>query len=141
MRRIQHQRYRTRRIREVTSQLDVPTSLTPAPSHLLRFCFMGCAKEASKLINRPVVSLLGTRVGGTSAEVVTKRVYLKLLAPTSRERHFRKDRDLDSNRHIKKGLPETIRPVLTSTMRLDLTQPTHRIDPKDTFLEFGESSS
>ncbi len=71
---IQHQRPRTRRIREVTSQLDVPTSLTPAPSHLLRFHFVCCAKEVSDLINLPVVSLLGTRVGGTSAEVVTKRV-------------------------------------------------------------------
>jgi hypothetical protein len=67
---IQHSRHRTRRIREVPSQLDVPTSLTPAPSHLLRFYFVGCAKEASNLINHPVVSLFGTRVGGTSANMV-----------------------------------------------------------------------
>ncbi len=51
---IQHQRHRTRRIREVTSQLNVPTSLTPALSHLLRFYFVGGVKEVSNLINRPV---------------------------------------------------------------------------------------
>ena len=38
---VQHQRHRTRHIREVTSQLDVPTSLTPSPSHLLCFYFVG----------------------------------------------------------------------------------------------------
>jgi hypothetical protein len=48
------------------ARFDVPTSLTPVPSHLLRFHFVGCAKEVSNLINRPVVSPLGTRVGGTS---------------------------------------------------------------------------
>ena len=32
-----YQRHRARGIREVASQLDVPTLLTPAPSHLLRF--------------------------------------------------------------------------------------------------------
>ena len=69
---VQHQR--DRRIREVVIQLDVPTFLTPASSHLLCFHFVCCAKEVSDLINLPVVSLLGTRVGGTSAEVVTKRV-------------------------------------------------------------------
>jgi hypothetical protein len=104
---IQHQRHRTRRTkgtgpagsgafgagsphREVGRQLYVPTSLIPAPSHLLRLHFVRCAKEVSDLISCPVVSLLGTRLGGTSAEVVTKSVYLKLLATTSRERHFRK---------------------------------------------------
>ena len=83
---VQHQRHRTRRIRKVTSQLNVPASLTPALSHLLRFHFVGCAKEVSNLTNRPVVSLLGTRVGGTSAEVVPKRIDLKLPATASRER-------------------------------------------------------
>jgi len=65
---VKHQRHRTRRIREVTGQLDVPTSLTTAASHLLRFHFVCCAKKVSKLINSPVVRLLGTRVGSTSAE-------------------------------------------------------------------------
>jgi hypothetical protein len=67
---VQHQRQRTRRVHEVTRQLNVPTSLTPTPSHLLCFHFVGCEKEVSNLINHPVVSLLGIRVGGTSAEVV-----------------------------------------------------------------------
>ena len=79
---IQHQRHRTRHIREVTSQFDVPTSLTPAPSHLLRFHLMCCAKEVSNLISRPVVSLLGTRVGGTSTKIVPQRIQLELLATT-----------------------------------------------------------
>jgi hypothetical protein len=33
--------------------------------NLLCFNLMGCAKKVSKLINRPVVSLLDTRMGGT----------------------------------------------------------------------------
>ena len=67
---VKHQRHRTRRIREVSGQLDVSTSLTSAPSHLLRFHFVCFAKEVSKLINSAVVRLLGTRVGSASAEVV-----------------------------------------------------------------------
>ena len=55
---IHHQRHRTRLILEVTSPLDVPTSLTPVPNHLFRFYFVGCVKEVSNLINSPVVSLL-----------------------------------------------------------------------------------
>jgi hypothetical protein len=31
---------------------------------------VGCAKEVNNLIKHQVVSLLGTRMGGTSAEVV-----------------------------------------------------------------------
>jgi hypothetical protein len=72
---VQHQRHWARRIREVTSQLNVPTMLTPASSHLLLpFYFMCCAKEVSDLINRPGVGLFGTRVGSTSTEVVTKSI-------------------------------------------------------------------
>ena len=77
---VKHQRHRTRRILEVT-----PTSLTSAPSHLLRFHFVCCAEKVSDLTNRPVVCLLGTRVGGTSAKVVPKRIDLKLPATESRE--------------------------------------------------------
>ena len=65
---VQDQRDRTRRIREVTNQLNVPTSLTPVPTHLLRFYFVGSSKEVSTLINHPVVSLFGTRVGGTGGK-------------------------------------------------------------------------
>ena len=72
--------------RKVTSQLDVPTSLTPAPSHLLCFHFVFCVKEVSRLINRPVVLFLDTRVDGTSAEVVPQGVNLKLPATTDRDR-------------------------------------------------------
>ncbi len=81
---IQHQRYRTRHIHEVTNQLDVPTSLTPDPSHLLCFYFVGCAKEVINLINHPIVSLFGTRVGGTGANMVDKSVYGELFATTNR---------------------------------------------------------
>ena len=69
---IHHQRHRTPNIHEVTSQLDVPTSLTPDLSHLLPFYFVGCVKEVNNLINRPVVSLFDTRVGGTGANMVVK---------------------------------------------------------------------
>jgi hypothetical protein len=86
-------------------------------------------KDISDLINRPVVSLLGTRVGGTSAEVVTKRIYLELFATTTRERYFRKERNLGPNGRGKKGLSETSRPGLISVMRSDLAQPTHRLEP------------
>jgi hypothetical protein len=72
-------------------------------------------------------------VGGTSAEVVNKSIYLKLLATTSRERYFHKERNLGSNRRSKNGLLETSRPGLISTMSPDLSQPTHRFEPKDTF--------
>jgi hypothetical protein len=61
-----------------------------------------------------------------------KRVHLRLLTTTNRERRLRKERDLGSNRRSKKGMSETSRPGLISTMRSDLTQPTHRIEPKDT---------
>jgi hypothetical protein len=60
--------------REVGSQLNVPTSLTPAPSHLLSCNLVGCAKEISKLINCPSMSLLGTQVGGTGADVITQSI-------------------------------------------------------------------
>ena len=44
---VQYQRHRARRIREVASQLDVPTLLTPASSHLLRFHFVCCAEKVT----------------------------------------------------------------------------------------------
>ena len=47
---VQHQRHRTRHIHEITSQFNVPTSLTPALSHLLCFHFVGCVKEVNNLI-------------------------------------------------------------------------------------------
>jgi hypothetical protein len=48
---VQHQRHRARRIREVANQLDGPTLLTPASSRLLRFHFVCYAEKVSDLIN------------------------------------------------------------------------------------------
>ncbi len=70
---------------EITSQFDIPTSLTPGLSHLLRFHFVGCVKKVSELTNCPVVILLGTRVGFTSVEGVPNRLDLKLPSNASRE--------------------------------------------------------
>ena len=117
---VQHQRHRTRRVRKVTSQLDVPTSLTPAPSHLLRFYFVGCAKEVSKLINRPVVSLFGTRVSGTGANMIAESVNDKLFATTSRERKLRQCGYCCADTRGKECLPEASRPGLISAMWPDL---------------------
>jgi len=50
--------------------LDVTTMLTPAFHHLSCCSFVRRAKKVSKLINRPVVSLLGTRVSGTRTEMI-----------------------------------------------------------------------
>jgi hypothetical protein len=48
-------------IREIISQFDVPTSLTPVLTHLLCFHFVGCVKEVINSINLLIVSLLDTR--------------------------------------------------------------------------------
>ena len=48
---VQQQRHGTRLVREVTREFDVPTSLTPAPNHLLCFYFVGCVKEVSNLVS------------------------------------------------------------------------------------------
>ncbi len=129
---VQHQRHRTRRIREVTSQLDVSTSLTPAPSHLLRFYFVGCAKEVRKLINRPVVSLFGTRVGGTGANMIAECMNSKIFAVIIRERKLRQVRYCCTDTSGEKGLSQDSRPCLISAMWPDLPQPTHRLVPKYT---------
>ena len=78
---VQHLRHRTRLVLEVTREIDVLTSLTPTPNHLLRFYFVGCAKEVSNLINHPVVSLFGSRMIGfvyyesLNREVQTKPIH------------------------------------------------------------------
>ena len=77
---VQHQRHRVCLVHEVTRELDVPTSLTPVPNQLLCFYFVGCVKEVSNLSNLPVVSLFGSRVSGTGANVVVKSVYGELFA-------------------------------------------------------------
>ncbi len=99
---IHHQRHRTRHIHEVTNQLDVPTSFTPVPIHLLFFYFVGCSKEVSKLINHPVVSLFDTRVGGTGANMIAKSINSKLFATTSRERNLHDNWDCCADTSCKK---------------------------------------
>ena len=89
---VQHRRYGSLLVHEVTHELDVPTSLTLTPNHQLRFYFVGCTKEVSNLINHPVVSLFGSRVNGTGVDVVVKRVYGELFETTGRERKLRQCR-------------------------------------------------
>jgi hypothetical protein len=71
--------------------------LTPTLNHLLCFNFMGCAKKVNKLINHPVVSLFDTRMVGTSTEVITQCIYLKLSATTNRKRLLRNHWDLNTH--------------------------------------------
>jgi hypothetical protein len=60
---IQNQRYRVFRVCKVRSQINVPTIPT---------------------VNHPVVGLFDNRVSGTSTEMVSHRVHLKLPDTTSR---------------------------------------------------------
>jgi hypothetical protein len=57
---------------------------TPAFSYVLRLEFICCAEKVSQLLNRPVMSLFGNRMSGTSTEMVSHRIQLKLPATTSR---------------------------------------------------------
>ncbi len=77
------------------------------------------------------MSLLGTRVG-TRSEVVTKRVYLKLPATTTREGLLHNHWDLGAHGGGKECLPETRRPDLISVMSPYLTQPAHRLKEENT---------
>jgi len=67
---VHHQRHRVCRVRQLGIQMYVPTILNPGFTHLLRFRFDRCAKKVSKLLDRPVMFLFDTRVGGTGAKVV-----------------------------------------------------------------------
>ena len=128
---VHHQRHRTRLVHEVTRELDVPTSLTPAPNHLLHFYFVGCAKEVSNLINLPVVSLFGSRVIGKGSNVVTTSVFGELFATTGRERKLRQCRYCCTNTRDEESLSESIRPGFISVMSPDLSHPTHDLIPED----------
>jgi hypothetical protein len=68
---IQYQRHRTRIIRKVSHDLDVPTMLTPTLNDLLCFYSMCGVEKVIDLINHPVVCLFGIPVVGTRAKVVT----------------------------------------------------------------------
>jgi hypothetical protein len=74
---------------------------TPAFSNVLRLDVMCGAEKVSKLINQPVMSLFGTRMSGTSTEMVSHRIQLKLPATTNRYRLFIDDRDLGAHGHVK----------------------------------------
>jgi hypothetical protein len=77
---IHHQRYRTHLARKVGRQLNITTMSTPTFSHVLfRLDFMCCPEKVTQLINRPVMSLFVTRMSGTSTEMVSHRIQLKLL--------------------------------------------------------------
>jgi hypothetical protein len=75
---IQHQRHRTRLIRKVSRELDVPTMMTPTLNDLLCFYSMCGAEKVSDLINNPVVYLFGTE----SMEV-EKNVWQRLVDQVS----------------------------------------------------------
>jgi hypothetical protein len=60
--------------------------MTPDFNHLVGLGFVRCAKKVRKLINHPVVSLLGTGMGGTSTEMITQCIYLKISATVNRKR-------------------------------------------------------
>jgi hypothetical protein len=60
-----------------------------------------------------------------------KEVSNLIPVTTNREWHFLKEWDLGSHGGGEKGLTETSRPGLISTMRSDLSQTTHRFIPKD----------
>jgi hypothetical protein len=63
---------------------DIPTMSTTAFSNVLRLGAMCGAEKVSQLLNCPVMSLFGTRMRGTSTEMVCHRIHLKLPATTSR---------------------------------------------------------
>jgi hypothetical protein len=63
--------------------------LTPDFNHLVGLGFVCCEKKVSKLIDCPVVSLLGTRMGGTSTEMITRCIYQKLSTSANRKRRLR----------------------------------------------------
>ncbi len=52
------------------------------------FNFCRCPEKVRKLINRPVVSLLGTRVSGTSTEMITQCIYLNHRGTVKGSRDF-----------------------------------------------------
>jgi hypothetical protein len=106
-------------------------------SYVSRFHCMCCVEEVSNLVNRPVVFCHPN--DGTSTQVVTQRVHLELPATTSRESLFSDDRNLDAHGHDKESLSKTNRPGFISTVRPDLSQPTHRLKEEDTLVVYYES--
>jgi hypothetical protein len=52
--------------------------MTPVFNHLVGLDFECCAKKVSESIDHSVVSLLDTRMGGTSTEMIAQCINLKL---------------------------------------------------------------
>ncbi len=129
---IQHQRHRARRIRNVDRQINIPTMSTSVFSYVLHVDFKCCVEKVSQFLNRPVMRLFVTRMRGTSTEMVSHRIHLKLPPTTRRLWFFSDDRDLGGHGHDKESLSETTRPVFISPVRSDLSQPTHRLKEQDT---------
>ncbi len=73
---VQYQRHRTRRVRKVGRQLDIPTMSTPDFSNMLCLGVM-CGGEKNQLINRQVMNLFDTRMSGTSTEMVSHLIQMK----------------------------------------------------------------
>jgi hypothetical protein len=76
----------TRRVLQVWNNLDVSTSLTPTPGHLLSFTLMCCVKQVDKLLTHPVMSPLSTRMCGTCGNMIPEIIQLELFTTTSWDR-------------------------------------------------------
>ncbi len=106
--------------------------LNPDFNHFLCFNLRRCAEKVCKLINHPVVRLLGTRVRGTSTEMISQCIYLEFPGSTRRKWFLWHHWDLSTHWRGEKRLSETRRPGFISTVKPDLTQPTHRLEEEDT---------
>jgi hypothetical protein len=81
---VEVQYHRTRLVRKVGRQLDIPTMSTPAFSNVLCLGVMCGVEKVSQLINHTVMSLFGTRMRGTSTVMVSHRIQLKIPPTTNR---------------------------------------------------------
>jgi hypothetical protein len=81
---VRDQRNRAHRFRLVGHQFNFPTMSTPDFSNVLRLGCMCGTEKVSQLINHPFMSLFDTRMSGTSTEMVSHRIQLKLPATTSK---------------------------------------------------------
>ena len=106
--------------------------MSPTFNHLLCFHSVDCTKKVSELINRSVVSLLGTRVSGTNTQMVSQGIYLKLLTSGNQKRFLGDHWDLSAHGSGEKRLPETSSSGLITTVRPDLTQSPHGFVKEDT---------
>ena len=128
---VQHQWHRSRNIRQVGSQLDVATSLIPALNHLLSLYPMWCVKQVSELLDCPMVSLFGSGMDSTGANMIVKNITDRLFATTSREWQLCQSGYLCIDTSGKEGLSETSRPGLIPAMRSNHPEKTQRIIPQD----------